>query len=201
MQGLEAEEARVGAIASPSRPSDHLLTVAQDLCLTALLVGVVGLAGRWLAWPLLTSTVGPTACLFAAHPKTEPARLRNAAMGHAVAVGLGLGTFVLFGLEPHPSVSRAGMPSWRQVLASAAFVGVTMSVLELLHSHHAPAAATALLITTGMAKPGAPLYRAGGGVSSRGGPWARSVPDGRCPHEIVVRPPPIGPRELPPVRR
>jgi len=157
MQGVEAEEAKVGALASPSRPSGHLLIAARYLCLTALLVGVVGLAGRWLAWPLLTSTVGPTAYLFATHPRTEPARLRNAAIGHAVAVGLGLGAFVLFGLEHHPSVSRAGMPSWRQVLASAAAVGVTMSVLELLHSHHAPAAATALLITTGLAKPGSPL--------------------------------------------
>lgn len=148
---------RVGAIAWPSRPSEPILIAARYLCLTALLVWVVGLAGRWLAWPLLTSTVGPTAYLFAAHPKTEAARLRNAAIGHTVAVGLGLGAFVLFGLEHHPSVSRAGMPSWTQVLASAAAVGVTMSVLELLHSHHAPAAATALLITTGLAKPGAPL--------------------------------------------
>lgn len=157
MQDVDVEDASVGGIASTPRPSDHLLTAARYLCLTALLVGVVGLAGRWLAWPLLTSTVGPTAYLFAAHPRTEPARLRNAAVGHAVALGLGLGALVLFGLEHHPSVSGVGMPSWRQVLASAAAVGLTMSVLELLHSHHAPAAATALLITTGLAKPGAPL--------------------------------------------
>ncbi len=157
MQGVDAEQTTGGGIALPSRPSDQLLSAARYLCLTGLLVGVVGLAGRWLSWPLLTSTVGPTAYLFAAHPRTVPARLRNAAVGHAVALGFGLGAFVLFGLEHDPSVSRAGMPSWRQVLASAAAVGLTMSVLELLHSHHAPAAATALLITTGLAKPGAPL--------------------------------------------
>ena len=154
MQGVDAEEATVGGGAYPA---PHLLTAARYLCLTALLVGVVGLAGRWLAWPLLTSTIGPTAYLFAAHPRTEPARLRNAAIGHAVALGLGLGALVLFGLEHHPPVSGAGMPSWGQVLASAAAVGLTMSLLELLHSHHAPAAATALLITTGLARPGAPL--------------------------------------------
>ncbi len=157
MQGVDAEQTTGGGIALPSRPSDQLLSAARYLCLTGLLVGVVGLAGRWLSWPLLTSTVGPTAYLFAAHPRTEPARLRNAGVGHAVALGIGLGAFVLFGLEHDPSVSRAGMPSWRQVLASAVAVGLTMSVLELLHSHHAPAAATALLITTGLAKPGAPL--------------------------------------------
>ena len=36
-------------------------------------------------------------------------------------------------------------------------VGLTVFFLELAGSHHAPAAATALLITTGLAKPGAPL--------------------------------------------
>ena len=157
MQGVEPGDGRVANIASPPRPGDQLLVATRYLGLTALLVGVVGVVGRWLAWPLLTSTVGPTAYLFAAHPKTEPARLRNAAIGHAVAVGLGLGALVLFGLEHHPSVSATGMPSWRQVLACALAVGLTMSVLELLHSHHAPAAATTLLITTGLAKPGAPL--------------------------------------------
>lgn len=142
---------------SPPRRSDHLLVAARYLGLTGLLVGVVGAAGRWLAWPLLTSTVGPTAYLFAAHPSTEPARLRNAAIGHAVAIGIGLGALVLFGLEHDPSVPSAGMPSWRQALASAAAVGLTMSVLELLRSHHAPAAATTLLVATGLAKPGTPL--------------------------------------------
>jgi hypothetical protein len=151
------EQAIGGGVPLLFRPSDHLLTAARYLGLTGLLVGVVGLAGRWLAWPLLTSTVGPTAYLFAAHPRTEPAGLRNAAIGHAVALGLGLGALALFGLEHDPSVSSAGIPSWRQVIASAAAVGLTMSVLELLGSHHAPAAATALLVTTGLAKPGAPL--------------------------------------------
>ena len=41
------------------------------LLLTGGLVGAVGSAGRFLAWPLLTSTVGPTAYVFAAHPGTE----------------------------------------------------------------------------------------------------------------------------------
>jgi hypothetical protein len=134
-----------------------LLSAARYLALTGLLVGVVGLVGRWLAWPLLTSTVGPTAYLFASHPTTEPARFRNAAVGHSVALGVGLAALIAFGLLHHPSVSATGRPTWDQVAASAVAVGVTMSVLELLHSHHAPAAATALLITTGLAKPGAPL--------------------------------------------
>ena len=44
-----------------------------------------------------------------------------------------------------------------QVAAAVLGVGLTVFVLELAGSHHAPSAATALLITTGLAKPGAPL--------------------------------------------
>ena len=148
---------RSGAGTGGQRPPGCVVAASRYLVLTVVLVGVVGIAGRWLAWPLLTSTVGPTAYLFASHPRTETARFRNAAMGHAVAVGVGLGALVAFGLLHHPSVSTAGAPSWGQVLASAVAVGITMAVLELLHSHHAPAAATVLLITTGLAKPGPPL--------------------------------------------
>ena len=127
------------------------------LLLTAGLVGAVGIAGRFLAWPLLTSTVGPTAYMFAAHPHSEAARFRNALVGHGVAIVCGLGALAAFGLVRYPPISEAGSPSSTQVAAAVFGVGLTVFVLELAGSHHAPAAATALLITTGLAKPGAPL--------------------------------------------
>jgi hypothetical protein len=78
-------------------------------------------------------------------------------MGPAVAVGCGVAMLAIFRLEQYPSVSQLGTPSWRQVAASVQAVSVSMLVLELMESHHAPSAATALLVTTGLAKPGAPL--------------------------------------------
>ena len=125
--------------------------------LTGVLVGAVGLAGRFFAWPLLTSTVGPTAYVFAAHPDSEAARFRNALAGHSVALGCGLAALAIFGLTRYPSISTTGSPSLRQVAAAVTGVGFTVLLLELVGSHHAPAAATALLITTGLARPGAPL--------------------------------------------
>ena len=127
------------------------------LLLTAALVGAVGIAGRYLAWPLLTSTVGPTAYIFAAHPRSEAARFRNALVGHGVAIVCGLGALAAFGLVRYPSISETGSPSATQVAAAVLGTGLTVFLLELAGSHHAPAAATALLITTGLAKPGAPL--------------------------------------------
>jgi hypothetical protein len=135
----------------------HLILGVRYLLLTGVLVGAVGLAGRFLAWPLLTSTIGPTAYVFAAHPGSEPARFRNALAGHCVAFGCGLAALAIFGLTRYPSISTTGSPSLRQVAAAATGVGFTVLLLEMVGSHHAPAAATTLLITTGLAKPGAPL--------------------------------------------
>jgi len=133
------------------------LVACRYLVITGVLVAVVGIGGRYLSPPLLTSALGPTAYVFAAHPHSESARFRNAALGHAVAVGAGLASLSAFGLLHAPSVSTSGAPSLRQAAAAAAAAGFTVFVLEILRSHHAPAAATALLIVTGLADPGKPL--------------------------------------------
>jgi HPP family len=127
------------------------------LLFTGMLVGAVGVAGHYLAWPLLTSTIGPTAYVFAAHPRSDAARFWNAVAGHAVAIACGLGALFVFGLVRRPSASESIAPAWAQVAAAVVAVGLTVFLLELVGSHHAPSAATALLITTGLARPGAPL--------------------------------------------
>jgi hypothetical protein len=130
---------------------------ARLLVLTAVLLVVVGMIGVGTSWPLLAATLGPTAYVFAAHPDTETARFRNAVVGHAVAFAAGLAALAAFGLWHHASVVAQGHPDTAQVLAAALAVGATLAALELLHLHHAPAAATAILITTGLAAPGRPL--------------------------------------------
>jgi hypothetical protein len=146
-------------VASPEQSHNlvHVQVAVRYLLLVGVVVGVVGVVGQWLAWPLITSTVGPTAYMFAAHPESETSRFRNALIGHTVAVGAGLGSLAIFGLLHHASVSTTGAPTWSQAAAAAMAAGVTVAVLEIFGSHHAPAAATALLIATGLAKPGAPL--------------------------------------------
>ena len=140
-----------------SRSAQPLAVAFRYLIVVGVLVAAAGVAGRYLSWPLLTATIGPTAYVFASHPRTETSRLRNAVIGHGVAVGAGLAAVALFGLWHHPSVSALGAPSLSQVAAAALAAAATMSVLELVHLHHAPAAASALLVATGLAKPGAPL--------------------------------------------
>lgn len=120
-------------------------------------LAVVGVIDRYGHWPVLTATLGPTAYLFAAHPDTTSARRRNALIGHSVAVGMGLAALVVFGLWHAPSAALSGHVTLFQAFATAAALCATLLVLELADAHHAPAAATVVLITTGLARPGRPL--------------------------------------------
>jgi hypothetical protein len=131
---------------------------ARLFLLVAVGLAAVGTGGHFLGWPLLTSTLGPTGYVFAAHPDSETARMRNAITGHAAAVASGLFAVAVFGLWGYPSVARQGHSALPQVGAAAVAAGLTVLLLTVLRAHHAPAAATTLLIATGLAKPGIPLY-------------------------------------------
>jgi len=120
-------------------------------------MAVIGVIDRYGHWPLLTATLGPTAYLFAAHPAEESARRRNAIVGHAIAVLAALAAVAVFGLWNEPSAAVLGHVRLSQALATGAALAATLLVLELVDCHHAPAAATAVLITTGLAQPGRQL--------------------------------------------
>lgn len=119
---------------------------------------IVGVVGHFVGWALLATALGPTGYVFAAHPETEAARRRNALVGHVVAVGSGLFCLAVFGLWAHASIAQQSHLSLAQVGAAALSGALTVAILEILDTHHAPAGATALLIATGIARPGRPLY-------------------------------------------
>jgi hypothetical protein len=135
----------------------RLVRGGRLLVLGAIVLTAVGLTDRLLAWPLLTATVGPTAYQLLAHPEERAARFRTALTGHVAAITIALATIAAFGLRHEPSAARLGHVTGPQVAATAVAVGLTLLALEVLDAHHAPAAATAVLITTGLARPGRPL--------------------------------------------
>lgn len=118
----------------------------------------VGLVDHFSGWPLLTAALAPTAYLLIAHPRSTSARLRNAVLGHSVAVAAGLAALALFGLWSATSIAKLGHAGLRQAGAAGLAVGVTLFFLHTLRAHHAPAAATTLLIATDQARVGPPLY-------------------------------------------
>ncbi len=136
----------------------RLRTGVRLFVLSAAALVVVGAVGRTLEWVLLTTTLGPTAYILLAHPHTEAAQVRSSVLGHTCATASGLLCLAVFGLWRYPSVAEQRTDTWRQIGAQALAVGLTLFLLVLLNAHHPPAAATALLITSGIARPGPPLY-------------------------------------------
>ncbi|GLZ54087.1 HPP family protein [Actinomycetospora sp. NBRC 106378] len=142
--------------------SRRLLLGLRFAALAGVLVAAVGLAG-WFArdTPLggtwLTTTLGPTAYVVIAHPRSAMSRLRNGVIGHATAIAVGLTTLAAFGLWNAPSVAETHVERPAQVVAQAVALGVTLLVLTLARAHHPPSGATALLIASGIAAPGSPL--------------------------------------------
>ncbi|TFV34494.1 HPP family protein [Streptomyces sp. T1317-0309] len=132
---------------------------ARLLVLAVALIAGVGAVGQAVGWALLTTTIGPTAYLLLAHPQAESARLRCCLLGHACATASGLACLAAFGLWHHPSAIEQHHESWRQIAAQTLAVGLTILLLVLLNANHPPAASTALLIASGLARPGPPLYR------------------------------------------
>ncbi|MEW2157407.1 HPP family protein [Streptomyces sp. NPDC007189] len=136
----------------------RLLGGVRLFLLSALLLAGVGAIGHLIGWVALTTTLGPTAYVLLAHPESEGARLRSAVTGHVLAIAVGLACLAVFGLWSHPSIAQEHQETVQQIGAEALGVGLTLLLLHLCDAHHPPAAATALLITSGLSRPGPPLY-------------------------------------------
>lgn len=145
---------------SEPRPgvTQRLVVALRFLILMGVSLAAIGVAGHFLTLPLLASTLGPTSYVFAAHPKSEGASRRSAVIGQSTAVAAGLFCLAVFGLWQHQSISAQGHLVLAQVGAAALAGALTIAGLEIFNAHHAPAGATALLIATGIAKPGPGLY-------------------------------------------
>lgn len=128
--------------------------------LVGVALALLGLAGYGIGWVLLTTTLGPTAYLFFRTSSSRPplAQMREAAVAHGCAVASALFALTVFGVWNRPAVPVLQHETLRQIWAQAVATGLTLLLLELCNVHHAPAAATALLITSGITRPGEPLY-------------------------------------------
>jgi len=140
----------------PARGSDRLHVATRDLLVSGVSVAGVAALAHAVSWVLLAGAVGPTAYVFAAHPSTDTARLSNAMVGHATAILVALATLGCFGLW-HARLHVTQHPNTATVLSAAVAVGVTVFILDLAGRHHAPAAATAVLVASTLIPPGRPV--------------------------------------------
>jgi hypothetical protein len=99
--------------------------------------------------PWLFPSLGPTAMLQTEQPTSDSSTPRNTLIGHAVALGAGYGSLLLFNLQTASPAPTAGMSASR-VGAAALSLAVTAAVLLLIRRPHAPAGATTLIVSLGL---------------------------------------------------
>ncbi|MFL5812401.1 MAG: HPP family protein [Bdellovibrionia bacterium] len=115
-----------------------------------LVAGFLGLATHQL-W--LFPSLAPTAYLYAATPHLPSARLYNTIVGHGIAMGAGFVSVLILGTHHVPSALVTHQLEPVRIWASALAIFFTLLVQVPLRAAHAPAAATALLVSLGLFQP------------------------------------------------
>jgi len=134
-------------------------------------MAVAGLAAWLLRRPLVFPSLGPSVFLCMESPMEPEASPRNTLVGHGVALAVGIGLLLAFGLSHTGHVGTVF--SVRRAVAVALSVGVTEGLLVLVRSPHPPAGATALILTLGLvARPVDALALAVGVLLVTAAAWA-----------------------------
>ncbi|MEZ5239011.1 MAG: HPP family protein [Microthrixaceae bacterium] len=112
-------------------------------------IGIMSAAAAITGQPLIFPSLGPTAFLLFYTPTVPAASPRNAVLGHAVGVGAGYLSLVLFGLTDAGPALAEGV-SWGRVGAAALSLGLTSGVMVWARVPHPPAGATTLIVSLGI---------------------------------------------------
>ena len=131
------------------RATARVLDVVWTPAVAATLVVLVGAVGFWLHQPWLFAGLGPTVLLVATNPGHDTARFRSIVVGHLVAIGCAYLALLLLNATSAPSLLAAATMSMPRVWASAGALAMLVIVQPQLRAYHPPAAATALLVTSG----------------------------------------------------
>ena len=132
------------------RPAEHGLGPGVwSLLVCVVGLAVVGAIGIALGQPWVFPSLGPTLMVLAETPRSPPAHPRNVLVGHVVGVACGHLALVVTGLTRSPTALQEGLHAPR-VVAACLSVGLTALLLQLLHTPHAPAGATTLIVSLGL---------------------------------------------------
>lgn len=132
-----------------SRSAAHVIDAAWVPGVCATLVILVGAIGFWLHQPWLFAGLGPSVLMVATSQAGESSRFRSIVVGHLVAIGCAYLALLLLNATSAPSLLAAATMSMPRVWASAGALAMVALVQPQLRAYHPPAAATALLVTSG----------------------------------------------------
>jgi CBS domain-containing membrane protein len=119
------------------------------LCMGFISIAILSGVAMISHTPFVFPSLGPTAIVFFFHPMSAGVSPRHALYGHAIGILCGYGSLVAMGLQ-HAGSGVNGAIDLRRVLAAALSLGATAFFMVLLKVVHAPAGATALIISLGI---------------------------------------------------
>lgn len=126
-----------------------ILDAAWVPAVSALLIVVAGFVGYKLKQPWLFAALGPTVMMMVANPGHETTRFRAVVVGHLAAIACAYLALLMLDAGGVPALTAAAKSFSPRIWASGAALAMLAIVQPQLRAHHAPAAATALLITLG----------------------------------------------------
>lgn len=151
-----ATRATSGALAIPNVgamlrgvSASAILDAVWVPAVSALLVVVAGYVGYKLKQPWLFAALGPTVLMMAANPGHETTRFRAVVVAHVAAIACSYLALLVLSAADAPAVLASAKQFSPRIWASALALALLAVVQPQLRAHHAPAAATALLITLG----------------------------------------------------
>ena len=126
-----------------------ILDAAWVPAVSALLIVVAGFVGYKLKQPWLFAALGPTILMMVANPGHETTRFRAVVVGHLAAIACAYLALLMLNATDVPALTSAAKSFSPRIWASGAALAMLALVQPQLRAHHAPAAATTLLITLG----------------------------------------------------
>ncbi len=112
-------------------------------------IAVLSALALFTGTPFVFPSLGPTAFLFFVTPTSPTASPHHAILGHAIGLGCGYGSLLLFGLTDAGPTIDVGV-SLARVGAAALALAATGALMILAKCAHTPAGATTLIVALGL---------------------------------------------------
>jgi len=120
----------------------------------ALALGIITAASIWTRMPLLFPPLAPSAFILFTTPLAPSGSPRNLVLGHTLAVAIGLLVLHAFdNLWPGAGLTSPGTLNATRVWAIITTMGLVTAVMIMIHCHHPPAAASAMIAAMGFLDP------------------------------------------------
>lgn len=131
----------------------RVLDYTAKAAIAAVLLGAIGVFGKFAGYPLLFASLGPTAALQVTAPQLQMSRPWNVVVGHLIGIAVGYAAVFATGAAHAPPFTSGEELTFVRVEAAALAMFAAILLELAFGASHAPAGATTLLVALGIMPP------------------------------------------------